>query len=267
MPIRAFVDESGTPGDGPFFVMAGLIGHSENWVRFDQEWQDCLNQAPRVRYFKMSECAGLGGQFWGWSKAQRDARLRSFAQIINRHAKICTHSIIDLKAHEQTWKTVLPKPMNEAYFWPFQNTILASCFALWDAGWRERFEIIFDRQAIFGPRARMWYPAIKQLMKEREPDAYSIMPDNPMFSTDQDFMALQAADLYAWCFRRGVMGQSEEFEWLLGELTNVTATDYSQVYDLERMQAVLADTNRLETKAMAARYLELWGGGLIPRRK
>jgi hypothetical protein len=157
MPIQVFADESegAPPGVRNHFVMAGLIGHSEDWAKFSDEWRECLISGPRhLDYFKMKEAAGRNGQFFGWSEPERDDKLRAFARIINRHAKIVTWSVIDLEAHAKLWAK-LSKPRSEPYFWPFQNTILAACFALWDAGWRERFEVIFDEQVIFGPRAKL----------------------------------------------------------------------------------------------------------------
>jgi hypothetical protein len=153
--------------------------------------------------------------------------------------------MIDLDAHAQTWAR-LPKPKNDPYFWPFQCTIMATCFALWDAGWRERFEIIFDEQVIYGPRAKLWYPVIRSVMKTREPEAASILPMDPLFRTDNEFVPIQASDLFAWCMRKATDDRDfKSFEWLLEELRSVNQTDYSQYYDLERMTAVQNETVRL----------------------
>jgi hypothetical protein len=179
---------------------------------------------------------------FGWSVAARDQKFIQFASIINRYAKIVTWSVIDLVAHKKIWGA-LPKPQCEPYFHPFQNTILAACFALWDAGHRERFEMIFDQHVIFGPRARRWYPMIYEIAKMREPEAAQILPVDPMFRDDNEFLPLQAADLYAWSIRRATNQPSySEFHWLLEHLSSVQATDYSQYYDEERMTSVAMQT-------------------------
>src|ERR1051325_425351 len=65
------------------------------------------------------------------------------------------------------------------------------------------FEIVFDEQVIFGPRAKMWHPVIRESVKQREPEAYQIMPVDPIFRSDLEFLPIQACDLVAWINRRG----------------------------------------------------------------
>ncbi len=248
--IQAFVDDSGGKGSTRHFVLVSLISTSESWASFSDEWRACLKEYPAVTVFKMKEAAGLSGRFYGVSAANRDRKLRRLAQIINRYARIVTHSMIDLEAHSLTWAN-LPKPRNDPYFWTFQCTILAACFALWDAGLRERFEIVFDEQVICGPRAKLWYPVIKSIMEHREPEAASILPEAPRFQTDDDALPIQAADLFAWCMRKATDDKSfTTFEWLLEELSSVKQTDYSQYYDLERMSAVQTESIRLAREGL-----------------
>jgi hypothetical protein len=271
MPVQAFVDDSGGKGQSRHFVMAGLIAESEQWALFSDEWRACVDDHPRLRYFKMREAAACAGQFYGWGEADRDARLLRFARIINRYAKYVIYSAIDLDAHADTWARTMGKPHNEPYFWPFHNTITAACFELWDKGWREKFEIIFDEHVIFGPRAKLWYPVIREVVKLREPEESSIMPVDPMFRTDDEFLPLQACDLFAWCLRRGSdIGPNAErpFEWLLPELNRVFLSDYSQYYDRERLESVLqmSDEQAREIRAglnpgaveIYEKYKEMW---------
>jgi hypothetical protein len=264
MPVQAFVDESGGKDQGRHFVMAGLIGHSESWALFSDEWRACLDQSPRLRYFKMREAASpCTGQFHGFSESQRDNRLRALARIINRYARILTYSVIDLQAHADTWGKCLPKPQNDPYFYPFQNTIMATCFELADIGWRERFEIFFDEQKISGLRAKAWYPMFRAAAQYREPVAASILPVEPMFRTDDEFLPLQAADLFAWCLRRGTNTPDDQpFSWLLEELRSVQLSKYAQYYDRERMSGVLEQSERIQrdeglVREMTRIYAEL----------
>lgn len=242
MPVQVFVDDSGGKGQGRHFILAGLIARSEQWAMFSDDWQQCLDQKPRLRYFKMREAASCTGQFHGLSGPDRDARLRELAAVINCYAKIVTYSGIDLDAHAETWAIRMHRPFNEPYFFPFQNMITASCFELWDVGLRERFEIIFDEHAIFGPRVKLWYPLMRDIARVREPEAHTIMPIDPMFKSDDEFLPLQACDLFAWCFRKGSdVGWAGErpFEWLLEHLGAVTLSGYRQYYDRERLESVL----------------------------
>jgi hypothetical protein len=246
MVVQAFVDDSGGKGSTRHFVLAGLVGSAEVWAEFSDEWAACLKQSPSIPVFKMKDAMGRpSGHFFGMTESERDAKLLALARIINRYPKIATFSIIDLDAHAQTW-ALGPKPQSEPYFWPYQNTIMAVCHALWDAGWRERFEIIYDEDVIFGPRARPWYPAIKKMFEMTYPEQGAILPVDPMFKTDDEFLPLQAADMFAGCLR--YMVDSQDFEthaWLLNAMPNVQATGYSQFYDLQRMKDVMAEAQRL----------------------
>lgn len=245
MPAQAFIDDSGGKGQGKHLVLAGLIAPSERWALFSEEWAACLRQHPPIRSFKMREAAGLNGQFHRrFSEAQRDDRLRSFARIVNRYAEIAIYFASDLDALAQTWGVTSHKPFNEPYFWPFHNVIMGSCFELWDCGWRERFEIIFDEHVIFGPRAKAHYPIIREAMRLREPDAFSIMPVEPIFRSDDEFLPLQAADLFAWCFRDGSNEPpGHRFDWLLEEMRSIKQSEYCGVNDRDRILGVdkLAD--------------------------
>jgi hypothetical protein len=245
MVTQAFVDDSGGKGTTRHFVLAALVGSSESWAEFSDEWAMVLRESPAVSVFKMKEAAGLSGQFRGMSGRQRDDKLRALARVINRQPRIATFSMIDLDAHAKTWAS-RPRPQAEPYFWPYQNTIMAVCHELWDLGWRERFEIIYDEDLIFGPRARLWYPVMRRLMEVEYPEQATILPVDPMFKTDNEFLPLQAADMFAWCYRNATDKQDmEPYAWLLREMPNVRPTDYSQYYDLERMQSVMDDAQRL----------------------
>lgn len=246
MVAQAFVDDSGGKGSTRHFVLAGLLGDSESWAKFSEDWKVCLAMRPTVRpVFKMKEAAGLGGAFWGWAEPDRDNKLRLLCQIINRHPKLFTYSMIDLEAHAKTW-ALTPGTASDPYFWPYQNTIMAICHHLWDIGWRERFEIIYDVQMISGPKTRLWYPVLQRLMELQYPEQAKILPIDPIFKTDDEFLPLQAADLFAWCLRNATDKQDEKsFAWLWDEMPNVRGTDYSQYYDFGRMKAVKDESERL----------------------
>jgi len=260
MPFQAYVDDSGGPGHSKHFVLAGLVGHSEDWAAFSDEWRACLAEKPSIKVFKMSHAARRSGEFYRWTFQMRDEKLRNLARIVNRHAQLATYSIIDLEAHADVWAKRLGKPMNEPYFHPFYCTIMAVCFCLWDNGHRERFEIVFDDQVVFGLRAKAWWPVVRAMIESREAEAATILPVDPIFRSDDDFLPIQAADMYAWCFRKHTDDPTyRDFDWLLAEMPNVKGTDYSQYYDRERMESVLAMTMKeLEARDFAPTIIKAY---------
>ena len=270
MPLQAFVDESETFAKGSqkrHFVMAALVGHSEQWANFSDEWRSCLRTAPAINYFKMSEAAALSGQFYRMGGAKRDQKLIELAQTINKYARLVTWSVFDLDAFDEIKKGAGPRSTNNYYFWPFHNTINAVCFALWDAGWRELFEIIFDEQVIFGPRAKRWYPVVRDIVRVKHPGEASILPLEPLFRNDLESLPLQAADLFAWCIRNATDNYPQsQFEWLLQYFKDLSTTEYSQYYDRERLMNIQKLTLELLTNEDATaryiykRYSELFRG-------
>ena len=50
----AFVDDSGSGGDSPYFVSAGYTAPESIWNGFVPEWQRILDLSPKLEYFKMS---------------------------------------------------------------------------------------------------------------------------------------------------------------------------------------------------------------------
>lgn len=245
MPVHAFVDDSGGKGQSRHFVLAGLVSDSARWSAFSEDWRACLEQHPRIPVFKMREAAACSGAFRIFSPSQRDDRLRSFAQIINRYVEFAIWSVVDLEAHAETWAKFV-KPQSEVYFWPFHTLIMGTCFDLWEeCNWRERFEIIFDEQKIFGERARAWYPIVREVMRQKHPEESQILPIDPLFRKDDEFLPIQAADLWAWCIRKNTDDPSaDSFNWLLSEMTNVSRSCYCNYFDLERISRIQAQRHR-----------------------
>jgi hypothetical protein len=237
---QAFVDESGGKGHTSHFVMASLLSTSEAWALFSDEWRRCLAETPAIRYFKMKEAANCSGQFRGWKPEDRNTKLGALAKIINRFVISATYCILDLNAHEQAWAHLQIPAHKDPYFYPYHTTIMATCYEVWEQLLcREKFEIIFDENVILGPRARMWYPVIQEIVRVQDPDSFSIMPESPIFKTDNEFPPLQAADLYAWCWRTATTLQGPiAFEWLLEETKDVKLNPHSQIYDLDRMKKI-----------------------------
>ncbi len=259
MPIQVFVDDSGGKGQGPVLVFAGLISEAERWAAFSEEWKQCLETPPAIAYFKMSEAAGRRHQFQGWSVAKRNAKLLELARICNRLVEAVVHCGVDIQGLEEALATPhAEKPLNEPYFWVFQNIIHSVGYDLLNRGLKEEFEIIFDEHVIFAPRVKWYYPVFRHFA---EPELQPILPVEPLFRSDKQFLPLQAADLFAWCFRRGTSKKVPTgYEWLLPELSAIGHSKESNFYSKERMLAIVEDSYKREiTEEMVKKYRELLG--------
>jgi len=245
MLIQAFVDDSGGKGHSDHFVLAGLVSTAEEWANFSVEWKACLESHPAIPLFKMNEAAARRGAFERFSESARDEKLRELARVINRRTSFMISSVMRMEDSKHHVAGGL-KPFKDPYFLPFHTLIMGICLDLWDHGIRQRFEITFDEQVIFGPRAMQWYPLMKEIIKLKERDAATLLPEDPMFRSDDNSLPLQAADLFAWCIRRNTDDPEKEvFGWLLKEMPNVKRSSYSYFMDEERFCALNEQTKKI----------------------
>ncbi len=263
LALQVFVDDSGGRNQGNWFAMAGLMCPAEEWAAFSEEWSACLNESPRIQYFKMHQAAKLKGEFSGFTKQQRDDKLRTLLRIINQHAPVlftCTAHVGGLAAANPRNKWFA-----DPYFWPYQLMIMSVAEELsqWSAPWKGRFEIVFDEQVIFGPRARAWYPIIRAYVESKNPAKAALLPVDPVFKSDSEFLPLQAADLFAWLFRRGTNRLPHTFDWTIEEINKVQYSKYSKVLSEEKMQSLMARAKNIPRdkhfKAGYDKFREIFG--------
>jgi hypothetical protein len=233
LPIQAFIDDSGGSAEqGPALVLAGWMASAEAWTAFSREWTACLNQPPRIRRFKMSDAAGSrgSGDFSGVSQEFRNFKMRKLAEIIARYAIASFVCWIDLAGHASTYGKEL-EPLTP-YHVIFHTVIGAITHELISRGHRERCEIIFDDQGAIGKRARDWYPLLCECLDS--PEERAVLPVEPLFRSDDEFLPLQAADMLAWLARRSSMGESP-LPWLDQILLRVPRSEFSGGYDRRTM--------------------------------
>lgn len=238
VPIQVFVDESGGRGTTKVLSMVGLLAELESWAEFSERWSECLAQSPAIPIFKMREASGRTGWFRGWSDDAREKKLRSLARIINDHVECALWTVTHLDAFDVIFRREdQPKPMDDPYFWAYHTMCMAVAHELVDQGQRQRCEMIFDEQVISGLRAKRLYPFVRMVMEQEQPDAAAVMPVEPMFKTDDEFLPLQAADMFAWSIRRLHTGLAPgPCDFVFEEFGGVRPSENSQILDAERME-------------------------------
>ena len=182
----------------------------------------------------MREAATLNGEFLYWSPELRDAKVRKLARVANRFQLKYIYYVMDLEAFERH-AVGRGKPFNDPYFWGFYAIVFAAGFDLLSQKHTDRFEIIFDEQTTIGGWAKALYPMTRALLWP--PEVRAILPVEPVFRNDKDFLPLQAADLFAWSVRVGTVQDPHPFGWLaeenernssLGFLLSTLVTDTSR---------------------------------------
>jgi hypothetical protein len=262
--IQTYVDESEGKDTCPLFVFSALMSEAENWATFSDKWSACLKEPPSIQYFKMDEAAGRDNEFYGFSDDERNRKLTNLCHVINEFDLRELHCILDLTVFKQM---VSPKPLSDPYFFPFQTIIAAVGYDLFERGRDEPFEIFFDENRIFGPRAKVWYPVIRHAIDE---PIRSLLPVEPMFRSDRNVMPLQAADLTAW-IRRMINSEGlGEFSWLQQEL-NISASPNSVNLNADLLKWMDNPTNsgelRDKMKSALEAYRKQFGHEWPPKNK
>ena len=203
----------------------------------------------------MDEAAGLTGEFGRFSPPQRDERLRHFCRIICKYKLLELAFICDLQDFGNQWAPRVGRPMCEPYFFPFHMTILAVGYQVLQMGIRQPFEIFFDENVIFGPRAKAWYPVIREI---QEDVVKQVMPVEPFFRSDKDVLPLQAADLTAWMQRNHNENTLGEFSWLRNELSGLGLSPFSRILDSYMIDRIASHEYSAEELQRNQRALEVY---------
>lgn len=254
--IQAFVDDSGAKGQGRVFIFASVSTSARQWAAFSVQWAEALAAAPSIRYFKAREAASRkDGEFAGWSEAKRDDKLRALIRVVNQFRFQMLPFGVDLPGFSQTlgaWD----KPLNQPYFWAYQILIFTVAHDLYEMGLREPFEMIFDEQVIFGPRAHVWYPLAKRILGLYRPELAAIMPTDPLFQNDETTMPLQLADLFAWMTRRDVAEETNPLGWIRTEFRTVNTSPNQTLLDEPFMRLMM--TNMTHPDAVPDEIVRLY---------
>lgn len=208
MTIQVYVDESGIDRAGPILAFAAVISSAKKWLALSDQWKAVLDKPPSIKKFSMREAKGR----------LMKAKLEALIPVMNAHPFLVLERVDDLKAFEEILKPMVHPPLNQPYFWMFTDVILRAAGQVRQLGQTEPFEIIFDENVQFGPKAKAWYPLFREITKARAPEIYAMLPVDPLFRTDDEFMPLQVADIFAWLCRRNVSGATHEFAWVTEQL-------------------------------------------------
>ena len=216
------------------------MANAEQWDVFVKEWDACLKQKPGIRWFKMYDAAHKNGEFRGFTHAERDQKLRTLCRTLGSAGITEISCIIELSSFmnlvKSRWEDKL---FRHPYFFPFHVMITTVCYESLTRGEIQRFEIIFDENKIFGPRAKLWYPIILSTMK---PDTLALMPPEPLFRSDHQVLPLQAADLTAWITQKQGTTGLGEFGWILDELRGLVRSPLSRLLRAE-LPKILQDVD------------------------
>lgn len=239
--FQAWIDDSGKDApQSPVYVLAGYSARKAVWEDFADEWQDELDQSPKLAYLKASEAYNLQGQFGfdkitqtdsEWvrvhGKGNHDAaekRLSNFVKIIAKHLKSPDdYGITWMLKHDEYQATIgrlkslktasikdvreIERHIRNPYYLSFQRilgielTLRAAQAILLRK--HETTEILFDEDIDHKPNLEKAFKEFLDVIKLDTPTWVDFLQNKrPEYRNDKCFPPLQAADLLAWHLRR-----------------------------------------------------------------
>jgi hypothetical protein len=103
--FTAYFDASGDPSTDAISVV-GLVASAGNWVRFDQDWEECLN-AFGAKSLHMKEFCHSTGQYAGWDQDEQKRRrfIWGLHKIIEKHVAFTAQSAISMSDYNRADET------------------------------------------------------------------------------------------------------------------------------------------------------------------
>lgn len=197
--LQAFVDASGK-GDPNVLVIAGYVAQADEWAKFSQAWKEKLDQAG-IRRFKMNEMV------------RRPEIAGYFYRTIEEHDILAAIScVFDTRGLVQFVDEFIGPLaaghhlLKNPYLYASRQIIENLAMAQKKIGLNEPIDFIFDDEA---EKARLM-PFWGEFRDSLKPDIRKLMGAAPIFRDDEDFMPLQAADLWAWWVRKWFMDGNEQ---------------------------------------------------------
>lgn len=243
--LQAWFDDSGAKGNGRYMSMAGLFGQAEALADLADQWDLYLRAAHpgAIRYFKMSEASGCRGEFQQWRSENRDAKVRQLADVIDRSDTRLLSATIDLEAFQgmrRDWLVSLPFPEQPGYH-PFSQPylllsqhILASAVSeALERDAKAPIEVIYDVHDVFKPVILNSYEVLLAVVADRSPARRAVMPIQPWFRDDLEFVVLQCADLVAGDARLSAERQSDS-----GLCARLKSTRRHRFFDEQALRAM-----------------------------
>jgi hypothetical protein len=201
--FQAFMDESESSEE---FVLGGYIATAETWAQFALDWERLLPFGTHAknanRHFKMSEMA-----FYG-----KMADVQKFYAVIEKYDMIPVSYRMNMYAYRNAQERMksFAKQMNWTIDWGLWSNTYYFSFRQFLHNFHlqrkliedkvpltEKIDFYFDDRSESAPIMAAWSEIRRKLPEE----VGKHFGANPRFEDDQEFLGLQAADLWSWWVR------------------------------------------------------------------
>lgn len=216
---QAAIDDSGNEPNQQIFVLAGFVAPAENWIAFTLGWDRALKEAPiPLDYFKFTEAMRLRGQFdkdRGWTEPMRDDQLRTFSEIIQKHASARFSAAVRHEHYQRYIRDAAPARVRTLLTdTPYQllaaRAVVAACTAIMATNAGDECAFYFDTQPGQDVILQALWPRLVASIQEGQgnlPPGFTLprIVGDPRFESELDWSPLQASDLLAGAMRTELM--------------------------------------------------------------
>ncbi len=212
--LQAYIDDSKSERDPPYFVLGGWLDTAEKWAKFSDAWQEELDRTPKLAYFKLREAYSKRptGEFYGVGRTECLRRVGQFRRIIERFDPVSFGVGFRVDHYERAFGPLKPgKRANPYYFAvPQVLRLIVEMIGRYDLP-REPLNLIFDNQVMEKARVvAAWESAANSVPLSDPTDLFThILRNSPTWADDRDVLPLQAADMHATWLRLDVENQIE----------------------------------------------------------
>ncbi len=216
--LKAFIDDSEI-GTAPVYILGGWVASVPQWETFSDDWDKVLRMSPRIRYFKYSDAMGFNGEFAGISKESRDEKMKLLVGVIEDCKLLGVVTILP----DVIWKRYFaPAPERDIRipYFPMVFSLIGRLVEHHYAnGVTEPTEFVFDDQP---GKTEYVIDAWRQFRRNAPPQVVPLIsPNLPSFQSDEDVVALQAADLIAGWSR-------QQQKWFATDKTDLPAMPWGE---------------------------------------
>jgi hypothetical protein len=239
--FAAYFDDSGTDGSSAIAVASCYIGRVEQWDRLTKAWDCIRSRAGReFEYFASADCLSGGGQFSGWSRAEREWLIdRLMAEILVRVRIGISAAVI--KADYDSilgsgWKRRVAGSTHFAF-------AVKDCLRQIKR-WREQFQITEKIKYVFDltGKGKGEIDATLSDLLAFDAESFGLYKDGYSFENKRAFPPLQAVDILAHQsyqhMRDCIVGRSQKCLDYMPTLSNVPLR--TQYFDAENLRELFA---------------------------
>ena len=184
--LQVYADDSKSREE--VLVLAGYVGHLEQWQKFSVEWQRLLDEHPKWDEFKMKRAA------------RHPERALKFYRVVEKYAAVSVACVVEIQALRTLCdEFALPDFCRNPYNWAFKALPGATYMRLGNVGAQYPMEFIFDDRG----EERTVRDAWPFFFMGMPSNAQRIMsPAKPRFERSHEVLPLQAAEIAAWHARK-----------------------------------------------------------------